>query len=263
MGINLADFTLGYRCNEASGSLLEIRGGLSLPVIGSMGTAAGIIGSDKLARGLSTSETNYFDLAFSAGNAFDIRGVVSITFTGWIKIPSANAGGEPWVFSNHAVGDAAGQAIALFARAESVGPGGGVGAPAVSMYDGITNNNTRSAITSITLDLLPDVWHFIACGWDSVRNKVFCFWGRDSSSEFYDEVDGFAAGFGYSGAPQTASILRYRDGAAATRSLIDHVMWWKGRALTETELSFLHNGHLGRGFNDLAERSNGLSYYYK
>ncbi len=268
MGIDLRDFTLGYRCNEASGDLLEINGGLTWPVIVGVGSAAGIIGSDQLSRGLTTSLSNYFDVAFSAGNAFDIRGLTSCTFTGWINIPLANAGGEPWLFGNHAVNDPDGQALAIFTREEITGgPGGGVGAPGISMYDGLTNNNIVFVSASGTLDLLPDVWHFIAGGWDAVRNKVFIFWGRDASSEFYNEADGFAAGFGYVGAPQTASILRYRQQSTTARSLIDHVMWWKGRALSQDELSFLHNSHLGRDFGNLVDDgivapTAAQSYYY-
>jgi len=262
MTIDLRDFSLGYRCDEASGSLLEVNGGLSWPVIVSMGTAAGVIGSDKKSRGLSTSLSNYFDVPFSAGNAFDIRGLVSCTFTGWINIPAANAGGEPWVFSNHAVNDPDGQSLAIFTREEDAGPGGGVGAPGISMYDGILNNNVLFVSASTTLDLLPDVWHFIAGGWDADRNKVFIFWGRDATSEFYNETDGFAAGFGYVGAPQTASILRNRTSATTARSLIDHVIWYR-RALNEEELSFLHNRHAGRDFNNLVGGDNGSFNLYR
>lgn len=264
MGIDLRDFSLGYRCNESSGDLLEINGGLTLTEVLTMGTAAGIVGSDLLSRGPSTSLSTFFQTAFSAGNAFDIRGLTSCTFTGWINIPAANADGEPWVFSNHAVNDPDGQSLVIFTREESSGPGGGAGAPGISMYDGITNNNIVFVSVSGTLDLLPDVWHFIAGGWDAVRNKVFIFWGRDATSEFYNEADGFIDGFGYVGAPQFAQILAQRTGVAASRSLIDHVMWWKGRALTELELSFLHNSHKARGFNNLvsADDEQHARYFY-
>ena len=265
VAIDLTDFDVGYKCDGTS-ALIDEASNVNMPEVGTMAEVTGIVGSDLKARGFSTpigapGADAFFDVAFSAGNAFDIRGVTSISAAMWVFINPAHTAAQPWLFANHSVADPDGQSIAGFAIDTLHGPGGGVGAPSVSMYDGLVNNSVINVNVSPNLGLSKGAWHFVAYGWDSVRNKLWIYWGRDAKSNFYNEKDGFAAGFGYVGAPQTASLLKFQDNFGGnTSSLIDHFMWWNGRSLTKTELDFLHNRHLGRNFNDLTGTS-GLAVF--
>lgn len=257
---NISAFTEGWKCNEASGALLGENGyDWNKTGSGALGSKTGHVedpATSILARGAieplgGASNNRYFVKAGAVGDIWDVRGSVSCTFAVWFKPYASNTLGTN-VFNFYEVTDASVQAMAMPSNHPTAGANE---APLVTMFDGLTAFNGVSVQATDTVAIIKDTWNFQAGGYDAARNKLFHFWGRQAGQYFYDEVDSFAAGFGYSASFPVAAG-RYISSAPFSPGSnqkvdIDQILWYNGRALTEDELVFLWNNHSGRAFDDL------------
>ncbi len=248
---DFSDVTALFDAEEASGSaLLDVSGNENdLPdTLGVPGGITGIIGDG---RGDLRSGSEHFTLNFSAGDAWDIRGVTSCTWAGWVKVLNTE---QPYFFSIHDPASESRQALSLIVRSlVDTTPG-----PLVQMADGITSFNTKDVKVNAAVTLQLDVWQFIAGGYDAVRNKVFGAWGVAPGEFYYNETDGFAAGFGYSGSGAVTRVGHWNAEAGTAEIHIDHSMWFKGRALTQSELAIVWNNHQALPFDQLILRDPGV-----
>jgi hypothetical protein len=187
----------------------------------------------------------FFSKAFSAGNEYDIRGQTDCTFTGWIKLHNVE---QPAFFSIHDAILASGQALFIDGRSTAPTQPG----PRVIMHDGISVGAGVALFINDAVAIAQEVWQFIAGGYDATRNKLFGYWGRAIGESFYNEVDGVAAGFGYSGVSSDTALGFWNSEAGLANISIDHILWWNGRALTEAELDIIWNNHVGINFATLS-----------
>lgn len=269
--IDLTDYTEAWRANEASGNLLGINGD-DIPVVGSVGSVVGHIEDPPgslLGRGLlrpigDAGVDAYFARAFAASDIFDIRGQVSCTMAMWFFLPATNTDG-PTGFTIHNPANANGQALQLVNNHFTVGVNP---APLFLMLDGLSAFNALIVQATDAVSPPADTWQFNAGGYDAARNKIFHFWGRAAGESYYAEADGFAAGFGYTGAAGCQNSFGQYEGPGGGTNIaqrIDQSIWWKGRALNQAELNFLWNNHAGRALDDLVElvaAARHYTYYY-
>lgn len=260
--VDLADYSEAFKCNElAAATGLQGVYGETIPNAGAsnvgVGTdghvedPAGIFGNREYLAPIGDAGTRYFSKAFVASSVWDIRGAVSCTMAYWFKLRSTTNGG-PFGFSIHNPSNANGQALWLLSRHMTFGANP---APIMFMLDGLSAFNFKTAQASAAVSPPLNTWQFNAGGYDAARNKVFHFWGRAAGEYYYTEADGFAAGFGFTGAAGcTVGFGQFNDGNGSIREQkLDHAIWWKGRALTESDLVFLWNDHVGRALDNLTD----------
>lgn len=260
MGFDFTDRTAQFEAEGLTGAQLEDTSGngnhlqdsLSVP-----GGATGIIGN---ARGTCRSGDRHFKQAFSAGNAWDIRGAVSCTMAAWFNAVNA---GQSHVFSidDAAGANAAGQALVMVLRETNTGVNPG---PWVFMGDGLTRFVGASFKVNDAVAIFTGVLQFFAGGYDAVRNKLFGFWGKAPGESYYREVDGVVGGFGYVGTNTETLVGKFNGEPGTAEMLIDHALWFKGRALTERELGIVWNNHQAINFDALSGGDeDGYKYYWK
>ncbi len=268
---DFSDRTAQFDANEATGvALLDGSGnGNDLnDVLGVPANTGHVVSDGGGARGLLRSA----DRAFTRGvvnnaDPWDLRvtgtpgGLISVTFTGWVWLDNAEQG---HFFRIHSVA-LAGQGCVLYPRETD---SGGTASPAFSMADGIVPFNNRF-VKATALDTIPlQTWQFVAGGWNAVTNRIFCFWGKSPGTHFYNEEDGFAAGFNYtSNAIDIPGIGFFNAEAGQARMRIDHMLYFKDRALDEAELEIIWNNHVGIDFSQLsgdteADEATPYNYYW-
>lgn len=273
--IDLNDYTEAWRCDETSSSAaLTGVNGIDIP-ISSLTVGVGTDGHIDDPAGTTRSRGNtspigdaaqqFFETPFVASGPFDIRGQVSCTIAMWFRLSSTNTGG-PYGFSIHNPAAANGQALWLLSNHYTLGANP---APAMFMLDGLTAFNFKAIQATDAVSPPEDsaTWQFNVGGYDAARNKVFHFWGRGAGERYYAEIDGFAAGFGFTGAAGCdVGFAQFNDGNGTIREQkLDQCMWWKGRALSLQDLDFLWNNHVGRPLNDLRDpiaSAAAQNYYY-
>lgn len=256
MGYDLTDRTAQFAAEGATGTALvdghnsnDLEDNLSVP-----GGATGIIGD---ARGSVKSGDRHFRKAFSAGNAWDIRGAVSCTMAAWFK-PLNLEQQHSFSIDDAAGANAAGQAFVMIARETNSGGNAG---PWVFMGDGLTRWAGASLKPKDTVTLTINAWNFFAGGYDAARNKLFGAWGRAEGEFYYKEVTGVVGGFGYVGTNTETLVGKFNGEAGTAESLIDHALWFNGRALDERNLRIVWNNHAGLSFDRLRQSDGGVYYY--
>lgn len=267
---DFTDRTAQFPADEgASGAILTDTSGNGNFLEDNLSVPNGIAGhvSDTSDSGLSRGFTRSGDRHFQEGVtspalAWDIRvtgtpgGLVSCTFAGWVNLLNLEQGNY---FSIHDPASASGQAIIIVARETN---SGGPAVPWVVMHDGLISFNGRAIKVSQThADIALNTWQFVAGGWDSVRNKVFVAWGVKSGEFLYNETNGFAAGFQHTQTKLT-KIGFFNGEPGQAQMYVDHMLWFKGRALTEAELRIVWNNHVGINFNKLKGVVDGVAYNY-
>ncbi len=246
---NLQTFTDMWKFNETADVALSGVNGTSIPIF-SATIGHSLTGhvedpsGDFKARGDVDplgAGTGYWAKGFVASDAFDIRGKVSCCWAGWFYVPSGITGNVNFLTIHGEKlnpGGASGQALIT----QLLAAGGGATSPNTFLEDGITpfsGPGIKADSTGLTVP--RDTWQFMASGWDAVRNKAFCFWGRGPGDYHYSEVDGgvvFAAtGFGYVGTGTEAGIGEYMfPTPQANAARFDQSVWFKGAAIAQTEI---------------------------
>jgi hypothetical protein len=219
----------------------------------SLGVPTGIAGHvSGGSRGLLFSADRSFVRSTGPAAPWDLRvtgtpgGLVSYTWTGWVWLNNAEQGS---FFSIHDPVLASGQAVLINPRETN---SGGTPSPWIAMADGITPFNFR-AVKPDAVNTFPLMtWQFVAGGWDKVRNKVFGFWGRSPGNFSYGETDGFAAGFNYTVNAANVKLGFFNGEPGQAQMYIEHMLYWKDRALTQAELELIWANHVGIDFNALS-----------
>jgi len=248
MGYDFLNRTAQFDCEEAgSGSaLLDSSGAMpanDLPDTLSVPRAANA--ALGFARGTLRSGDRHFTKNFGAGNAWDIRGLVSCTFVGWMKVDIAEQG---FGFNIHDATAAGRQALILIPRETNFESTPG---PYVAMADGLTSFMWKQLKVNDAVSITLGEWFYFAGGYDAVRNKVFGAWGTLAGDFYYNEIDGWVAGFSYTGTGGTTKIGFWNGEAGTSQDNVDHSLWFNGRALTETELEINFNGGVPLPFDQL------------
>jgi len=235
MGFPYTDVNSTYDCEEASSSLLD---GTGSPATKSMVPQAGpgSIADGKIGKARGTlGETAHFRRNVDLdGSQFDVRGLVSMTILGWCRVTSLTQ--SPFFWSVHDTGNANQQAWQMIANQAG---GAGNQVPQFAMLDGLTIFNSLSVKATLTgPSMTINVWHMIGGSYNHVTNRIACFWGdgNDPSglTTYYAEANGFAAGFGFTADVQQNNAARFRAGGVNGDFIqIDHVSYWKDRALDE------------------------------
>lgn len=253
--VDLTDYTEAWRCNETAGPLVGVNG-TDIPEVNTVpdeasgGAVEDPPGNTAFRKQLIPigvgSPVHHFRKAFSAGDIFDIRGKVSCTMALWVQLGDP---AYPFAFSIHGErlnpGGANGQAFWLTVHDSN-------NSPRFFMLDGLSAFNSKDVHANSSVAVLPvPAWQFIAGGYDAARNKVFCAWGRQAGEFYYDEADGFAAGFGYDGTGTETGFGQFVTAGGGGPLNLDHAIWWKGRAVSQEGLNFLWNDHSGRALSDL------------
>lgn len=264
MAIDLTDFSEAYLFNETVGTLAAIgENGDDIPVVAAVTprTGAGffavedpvgVFRSRGFLAAVGDASPRHFKQPFVASDAFDIRGAVSCTIAQWSNrkagAGAANEGSN--IFTIHNPAAANGQAIFHIDEHQTFGANP---SPAFFMLDGITPFNFKAVQANPALSVIAGTWNFFAGGYDAGSNTIFNFWGRQTGESYYATAAGFAAGFGYTGAAGCeVGIGQFAAGPGGiTEVLMDQMMWWGGRALSQTDLDFLWNNHAGRALTDL------------
>ena len=254
------DFTRGlsaqFDAEEATGSALLDSSGGSNDLPDTLSVPGGITGIIGDGRGELATGDKHFTLNFAADNAYDIIGKTPCTWAGWVQVNNAE---QSYSFNMHDPTTAGRQALILIPRETNFEATPG---PYVAMADGISSFNWKQMkVQAQTIAL--NVWQYMAGGYDAVRNKVFGAWGRSVGEFYYNEIDGFAAGFGYTGTGGTTKVGNWNAEAGTGNIRIDHSLWFNGRALSERELRILWNNHEGLPFDRLKRSSAGIQLYYQ
>ena len=237
MGFPYTDVNSQYDAEEASSSMFDVKANPAnknmVPQNGPGSIADGKIGK---ARG-TLGETAHFRRNVDLdGTQFDVRGLVSMSILGWCRVTSLTQ--SPFFWSVHDTGAANRQAWQM--HANNAG-GAGNQVPAFAMLDGITIFNSKIVKATVTgPSMTVNVWHMVGGGWNHVTNKMRCFWGDGNdptgNTTYYAEADGFVAGFGFTVDFQQNFCAGFRAGGVNGDFVqIDHVSYWKDRALTEDE----------------------------
>lgn len=255
---DLTDRTAQFPADEGGIGILTDTSGNGAFLEGNLGVPNGIAGhvsdtSDTgLSRGLLRSADRHFQEGVTSPDLpWDIRvtgtpgGLVSATWAGWVWLDNAEQG---YFFSIHNPASAAGQAFILIPRETN---SGGTASPYFAMADGLVSFNWRS-VKATALDTIPlQTWQFVAGGWDADTNTIFSFWGKEPGLHYYNTAAGFAAGFQHT-ETNRAKVGFWNGEAGQARMYVDHMLWWKGRALTEAELELVWSNNVGLDFNALS-----------
>jgi len=253
---NFDDHQARFSGNSApGGDLIDDQNAKDLPHTNAPGGQTGHV--DIWARGWTAANTTYFDRAFSSGDQYDIGGQTSCTICGWLKVGETD--GQPNYFTIHGA-TAAAQALMCVPRETN---SGGSAGPYVGMWDGLSSFNGVEVKANSALTIAIDTWQFYAAGYDATRNKVFCYWGRAAGERHYNEATGVAAGFGYDGTGSSTSVGRWTGGGTPARLTVDHMIWWKGRALALWELDVMWNNHDGLPFVNFAGGTERSSLHHR
>lgn len=214
------------------------------------GGRTGIIGD---ARGIirSGASNAHLRAAYVASGPWDVRGLTSITMAGWFKVLNTEQQ-HVFLLDDPAGTNGARQAFNMILRETNTG---GNAAPWLYMHDGSASRfvggvslKVEDTLASISIG----VWYFFAGGYDAIRNKLFGFWGVQAGESYYKEVDGLVAGFGYAGTGSEAMIGKFNGEPGDADMHVDHLLWWNGRALSESNLAIVWNDHVGIDFNALS-----------
>lgn len=245
---NFLDRTAQFDCEEgnnqalldSSGNGNNLNDSLSVP-----GGATGIIGD---ARGTCKSGDRHFETVYVADNAWDIRGATSCTMAGWFQATNTE---QSHVFSidDRDGANAAGQAFVMVLRETNTGVNPG---PWVFMGDGATRFVGASFKVNDAVSISTSTWQFFAGGYNATTNKLFGFWGKSAGVSYYKEATGVVGGFGYVGTNTSTLFGKFNGEAGTAEMLVDHCLWWNGRALTEEELGIVWNNHAAISFNELS-----------
>lgn len=206
-----------------------------------------------------TTDSAWFVRVPTPSDILDIQGHTSWAFTGWIRVRSGETG-EPWFAGNldPNTGLASDQAWRILPHHSSFGDG----VPAIQFLDGISawNNTILTPTEAMGVDFPYGEWQFLACGYDGVRKKVWIFWGRDVGESYYNETDGYPAGFGYDGTGEFW-IGKYNNAGGGNNGEFasQQCLWWQNRVVTQADLEFLWNDHVGRAANDLINLDDGIA----
>ncbi len=259
------DVNLTYACDEgvASSSLLDTTGvPTTLNMIPQSSPAVVADGMFDGARGV-VGESVFFSRGVGEDDAYDVGGLISMTMVGWCRVASLNQ--SPFFWSVHNTDAANNQAWQLIANQAG---GAGNQVPQFRMLDGLTIFNSLGVKASDTApDMTVDVWHMIGGGWNKDTNKMACFWGdgndESGNTTYYQEADGFAAGFGLTHTNGMVWAGAFRAGGDNGNFVqIDHVSYWKDRAFNEDD--FQNHWQLGAGlaFADFDEQPPPICWNY-
>jgi hypothetical protein len=251
------DFTRGYEFEEVSGGAVAAEfnsaPGGDMPNFNSLPS---ITGKFDNARGplKSTGHTTpaYYTRSTLSDSGWDIRGDVSMSATCWVKVPD-NSDGAPIVLSIHDPSTENGQAFQVYAYHSTTGQGG----PGFIMWDGVTIF-TGSVLIPASSNPAPinNTWYFIGVSRDKDSNLINLFYGRAAGESYFSSQADVNAGFGYSGvglgAGEGVHIGRYDGLAQDSLSNVDQLLFWNGRALTETDFENIWQNGTGIATADLA-----------
>lgn len=254
MGFPYTDVAAQYACG-GTGNLIDSKGSAditennvaALQSDGKFGDARGPLGR-------AGSGAGYFARGWT-GTAYDIRGLTSWSLVGWFKLNELTA--QPFFFSIYDVNNANEQAIVVYARDFDASFKG----PSTHMYDGLSFNNALFIKASTTAAPSQDDWHMVGASWDAGANLLSSFWGDgedlSGNTTYYDTVAGFVAGHGYTTDVLQVNVARF-SALNAPDWDVDHISWWKDRALNESE--FLDHWQSGKGlaFNQFASDPNAV-----
>lgn len=243
------DVTVHYPAGPLSGDLIDVEPlNLNLVEQGTVGLKSGdgSPAGNGDARGPvdSSSSKDFRRSPLLNGTGFDIRGAVSMTILGWMRMNELTA--RPQYFSIlDALGPANRQAFTLYARQPA---SGGVFNVVFRMFDGITLNNLLAIKASSSVEMTSGIWHLIGGSWDSGTNLMSAFWGDGGDptgqTTYFSTAAGFAAGFGSFVAAQIVNVGRYSDLNLPDMD-VDHISFWRGRAFNQND--YLKHWQLGTG----------------
>jgi hypothetical protein len=214
-----------YSMEDSSGSgAVDSFAANNMTLNGTLGSAAGKISNCRTSSG---SSANYLSLSSVAGFS---PGSGNFTLTFWAKSALVGQGGAyPIVLSKD--GNSSNEEWLIYIDA-------GANSPVLE----VTSNGSSKSHVTATGSIFGDTsWHFVAAEWDGTNLAI--------------SVDGGAfATTGYTGSifSGTGPVRMFADVSSSNSwdGSLDEVAFWKGRALTITEVGTLYNSGVGFGYSN-------------